>query len=103
MKDTFLTAGKAEVGRQGSDAIVHPVGLYPTSCSICKSRKFSGLSGNRTFSFLDAGLLTLSKLEFFFQFFFKIFSSIFLFVCRSAVDTKFVSRDLISRELMTKG
>ena len=33
----------------------------------------SGLSGNRTFSFPDAGLLTLLKIEFSFQFSFSIF------------------------------
>ena len=62
------------------------VGLYRTSRPVRKSGKFSKsrLSGNRTFSFPDAGLLTLLKIEekiqktnFFqkknFKFFFKIF------------------------------
>ena len=59
------------------------LGLYRTSRPVWMSGKFlkSGLSGNRTFSFSDAGLLTLLKIEkkmqkifyqmFFFQFFFQ--------------------------------
>ena len=41
------------------------VGLYWTSCPVQKSGEFSkfGLSGNRTFSFPDAGLLTLLKIR----------------------------------------
>jgi hypothetical protein len=39
------------------------VGLYRTSCPVRKSGEFSksGLSGNWTFSFPDAGLLTLKN------------------------------------------
>ena len=39
------------------------IGLNRTSRPVRKSRKFSksGLSGNRTFSFLDAGLLKIEK------------------------------------------
>jgi hypothetical protein len=41
------------------------LGLYRTSRPVRKSGKFSksGLSGNRTFSFPDTGLLTLLKIE----------------------------------------
>jgi hypothetical protein len=41
------------------------LGLYRTSGPVRKSGKLtkSGLSGNRTFSFPDAGLLTLLKIE----------------------------------------
>ena len=52
------------------------LGLYRTSRPVRKSGKFtkSGLSENRTFSFLDTRLLTLLKIErkkiYFFQMFF---------------------------------
>ena len=61
------------------------IGLYWKSRPVRKSGKFSksGLSGNRTFSFPDAGLLKLLKIEekiqkkkfqiFFFKFFFVYF------------------------------
>ena len=83
--------------RQKGNSKIHEVGLYWTSHPIRESGKFSksGLSGNRTFSFLDFGLLTLSKIEKrkskFFQDFFLLF----------AFDTKFVSRDLILGDLIT--
>ena len=64
----------------------------------------SGLSGNRAFSFPDARLLTLLKIEkksyFFFKFFFSIFFFVYLFDIET-FDTKFVSRDLILWELIT--
>ena len=52
------------------------VGLYQTSHSVQKSDKFpkSGLSGNLTFSFPDAGLLKIEKDPIFFSdFFFNLF------------------------------
>ena len=71
------------------------IGLYRTSCLVRKSGKLSKsrLSRNRTFSFPDAGLLTIKKnppnfffnfynfffSKFFFQFSFQIFF-VYLFV-----------------------
>ena len=71
-----------------------------------KSGKFTkfGLSGNRSFSFPDAGLLTLLKVEKKsknFIFFSKFFSSIPRFSNTSyfqVFDFKFVSTDLTLRE-----
>ena len=57
------------------------IGLNRTSRPVRKSGKFSksGMSGNRTFSCSDAGLLTLLKIDFFFNFldfFLSIFKSV---------------------------
>jgi hypothetical protein len=83
-----------------------PLGLYRTSRPVRMSGKFSksGLSGNRTFSFPDAGLLTLLKVEerkkklskifsifFFFKIFFCLFSNTPQF---RFFDTKFVSMSI---------
>jgi hypothetical protein len=76
------------------------VGLNRTSYPVRKYGKFSksGLSGNRTFSFPDTGLLTLKKyieknpkngFSRISRFFF-----VYLFGLR-IFDTQFVSRDLI--------
>ena len=78
-------------------------------CPVRKSGKFSksGLTKNRTFSFPDAGLLSLEKMEkknpkkiqkknfkIFFQNFFQDFFFVYLFGL-GFFDTKFVFRDLI--------
>ena len=57
------------------------IGLYRTSPPVQKSGKFpkSGLSGNRTFSFPDAGILKLLKIEEKIQIFFFNFFLIFFF------------------------
>ena len=76
------------------------VGLYRTSFLVRKSGTFlkPRLSGNRTFSLLDAGLFKHYKNKkkkikiFFFIFFFQFF--IYFFSCGLRfLDTKFVSRD----------
>jgi hypothetical protein len=85
------------------------VGIYRTSRPVRKSGKFSksGMSGNRTFSFPDAGLLTLLKVEekiqtkknfnvFFFKNFLQDFCCLFSNTSQFIFFyIKFVSRDLI--------
>ena len=93
----------------GGQIMPNTLGLYRTSPPVRKSRKFSksGSSGNQKFSFRDVGLLRLSRIPFFFFFAISSFQNFFFnFFClfiwsRIAVDTKFESRDLILRELIT--
>ena len=107
----FFTVGPKQFQKQNTKKYIYILGLYRTSRPVRKSGKFSksGLSKNRrTFSFPDAGLLTLLKIQTKFQSFVfqkKISKTILIlfFVYLFGLgtfDTKFVSRDLILWELI---
>ena len=82
--DVFLPGHRTFKNRKKVQTLVRlqPIGLNRTSRPVRKSGKLSksGLSGNRTFSFPDAGLLKIRKEKnsnFLFQTFFSNFFQVF--------------------------